>query len=352
MLCNSNGRHKALTVVLLLFVATLLLLGNNSTFVDALTVVNKSVTVGTSLPSANTSHTIKFNMLGSSTVGSVLFEYCINDPFAGKPCVVPAGLNVSSLVIASQSGITGLTLDPSSTANRAVLTRSATIIGAVPVIIKLDNIVNPSTPQQSVYVRISTYTSSNATGVYNNEGGSVFTIQSGFGSQAYVPPFLIFCVGITVTNDCSSSNGAYAGLGELSKTSAKTTTSQFGGATNDKNGYVVIILGVTMTSGNNVIPALNVPTNSVPGSSQFGFNLRANTNPSGGQNPIGSGTLTPASNYANLNQFAFVTGSVVASSPLPTEFNTMTSTYLVNVSPNQQPGVYTTTLTYVATATF
>jgi hypothetical protein len=107
-----------------------------------------------------------------------------------------------------------------------------------------------------------------------------------------------------------------------------------------------------MTSGNNVIPAVNPTGTSKVGVSQFGLNLRANSNPAIGADPQGVGTGVPVAGYNTPNQFKFVNGGNIASSNLTTEFNKMTASYIVNISSAQPPGIYATTITYLAVGDF
>ncbi len=310
------------------------------------------IQLGTSQPGATTLHRYGLSTTSPSTIGSLRFEYCMNDTFVGTACVPPVGLNVASAVIGSQVNISGLSVHPSTTANNLVLTRTPSVVPATVITLRMDNVINPTSPQQMVYLRMSSYPTTNASGPFVYEGGAAFAIQTGVGTEAYVPPFLIFCAAITVASNCSSSNGAYIGLGELSSSTPRSGTSQFAGATNDPGGYVVSVIGVTMTSGNNTISSSPTATNSIPGTPQFGINLRSNSNPSVGADRSGVGTLVATATYNSSNQYAFSTGATLASSPLPTEFNTMTVSYIVNVPQSQPPGVYSTTLTYVAVAAF
>ncbi len=145
-----------------------------------------------------------------------------------------------------------------------------------------------------------------------------------------------------------------ADFGEFSSTTATGVTSQMSVATNDGTGYNAFVTGQTMTSGTNIIPALTTQTASSPGTSQFGINLRANSSPSVGSNPqvgpVASGV--PDANYNTPNIFRFVNGERVASATTSTGFNRYTISYLVNVSADQAPGLYATTLTYTAVASF
>jgi hypothetical protein len=123
-------------------------------------------------------------------------------------------------------------------------------------------------------------------------------------------------------------------------------------ATNDITGYVVFVLGPTLTSGSNIIPALPSPAASFPGTGQFGINLRANLIPPVGQDPVGIGTGVPAANYNIPNRFTYNDGDSITTSTLPSDYNRMTVSYLVNVPKKQPAGIYSSTFTYVATVEF
>jgi hypothetical protein len=123
-------------------------------------------------------------------------------------------------------------------------------------------------------------------------------------------------------------------------------------ATNAVSGYNLFLNGTTMTSGNDTIPAMTASDVSRPGTSQFGINLRANTTPAVGANVQGPGLGTPSANYGTADFFRFVPGELIASSPSVTDFSKYTVSYIVNISRDQDPGIYVTTLEYVAVATF
>lgn len=313
---------------------------------------NRSLSLSTSAPGSPASHTFTFNIVTAGVLGSIEFEYCSNDPFIGGPCTAPAGLSLSGASLGAQLGEIGFIIDPSSTVNKFILSRAPVPATPQPATYRFDNVINPSTLGQTVYVRLSTYASNNATGPRIDTGAVVLSTSGGLGTVVYVPPFLIFCVGITVSPNCSSSLGSNIDLGELSTTTPRVATSQFAGATNDPGGYSTSIIGITMTSGNKTIPALAVPSPSSPGNSQFGINLRANTVPVVGQNPAGVGTAAVSPNYNSPNLFMFQNGSQLISSSTTTDFNTFTVSYLVNIGAAQSPGVYNTTATFVATAAF
>jgi len=313
----------------------------------------RSITVTSNVISAVTTHKFQFLLPSPDNVGSLTLEYCDGNPLFDFPCVPPAGLDLSPAVLSSQAGNTGFTIDSAdSTSNQFVLTRTAA--PAIPVLntYVFDNIKNPSTPGNTVYIRIASHASADGSGANIDKGGVAFAPQSEFDVNAFVPPFLQLCVGVSVAPDCSSIVGDSIDLGILSSTTANKGQSQYAVATNDLTGYNVFATGTTMTSGNNIIPALALPTASLPGTGQFGINLRANLIPVVGQDPVGLGTGVPSANYGIPNRFLYNDGDNLSSSPLPSNYNRMTVSYLVNVPKGQSPGIYSTTITYIAVVQF
>lgn len=319
----------------------------------ALPLANRSIMLSTATPSAVASHTFQITINSTSTIGSIVLEYCANSPLMIVSCIPPAGLSLSGAGLAQQTGNTGFTIDGAdSTTSKLVLGRVALPTVPAPSTYGFTNIINPSTSNTTTYVRISTYSSSDGTGSYVDNGSVAFTTATNYVVGAFVPPFLSLCVGVTVTADCSRTSGDSLDLGVLSAQTTKYATSQFAASTNDVSGYDLFVLGPTMTSGNNIIPAKNSPFSSQLGASEFGINLRRNNRPVVGADPTGAGTAAPTSNYSTPDQFSFVQGSEIVKSSLPSDYNLMTVSYIVNVNGNQPPGLYSTTLTYLATAQF
>jgi len=313
----------------------------------------RSVTLSSNLPSATASHNISLEPDTTDSIGSLVFTYCSNTPVDFASCTAPPGLDVSGAVLASQSGNIGFSIDAAdSTANKIVLSRPSSAGLIVLSHYNFDNIINPSTPGETVYIRLASFASSDGSGTFIDKGSVAFAVQPPFEVNTFVPPFLKLCVGLVVAPDCSSISGDSIDLGNLSSQHANSGQSQFATATNDPNGYTVFAVGNTMTSGNNTIQSLDLPTASFPGTPQFGINLRANLIPAVGQDPVGLGTGVPSANYNVPNRFTFVSGDNIASSPLTTNYNRMTVSYLVNVPAGQAPGVYATTVTYIATVQF
>lgn len=341
---------------LFIFALVLFIVGGlvfNSSKSSAAILFNRSVVLSSVLPSAAASYDFEFDIPTSAVIGSIEFEYCSNSPDFYTSCIPPAGLDASAAVLLSQFGNTGFSIDTAnSNASRIVLTRTPAAGSMVTSGYTFDNIINPSSAGPSTFVRISTYASVDGTGPSSDRGAVAFSIQNIFNVGAFVPPFLRLCVGITVAPDCSEMNGSSIDLGTLSSTQARFAQSQFATATNDPTGYVVFALGNTMTSGNNTIPAMPNQAASLPGTGQFGINLRANLIPGVGQDPVGLGTALPTANYNLPNRFMYLDGDSIATSPINSDYNRMTVSYLVNIPSSQPAGIYATTITYLALVQF
>lgn len=320
--------------------------------VYAADIANRSIAISTPLASNPVAHTFRFDLAQTSTVGSIEFLYCSNGPIVGDPCTPPAGFDVSTAIIGSQSGITGFAVSGVSSPNSLVISRAPAAQVPVSAQYVFNNFSNPSTTNAPVYVRIMLYDNIDATGAMTDFGSVVFMINGGFSIDAYVPPYLTMCIGKTVALNCSNSSGAYIDLGIMGPTVTKFDTSQFSIATNDYTGFVAYVMGNTMTAGNIIIPRLTTPSQSTVGVSQFGINLRDNGNPDVGSEPFGLGSGAPAANYNTPNQYMFESGNILASSPISTDFTRMTVSYIVNVNDLQNPGRYNTTLTYLGVAQF
>ncbi|MGH7240070.1 MAG: hypothetical protein ACREHG_08400, partial [Candidatus Saccharimonadales bacterium] len=141
-------------------------------------------------------------------------------------------------------------------------------------------------------------------------------------------------------------------FGELTPGQTATGQEQFLVATNAKDGYNISVSGHTMTSGNNIIAPLNNSGQSVVGTSQFGLNLVANSNPVIGQDPSGPGVGTVTSNYDQPNIFRFDSGETLATSTTPSNYRKYTVSYIVNRPAGQTPGIYATTMTFIALGNF
>ena len=288
----------------------------------------------------------------ATTLGSIEIEFCSNSPLQNDVCDAPAGFDISHATINSQSGQTGFTVSTNSTANDLILTRPPAADGIGMTNYVLGNVTNPGTGG-ALFARIITYPTSDASGAPTDFGGIAISIVGTVGLTTEVPPYLTFCLGESITGtDCTTATDPFTDLGDLSSSVASAAQDQMVVATNAQNGYTLAVSGPTMASGNNTINAMAALAPSLPGTSQFGMNLRANTAPLIGQDPSGSGTATVTANYDQPNRFFFQSGDIIATSTTSDAYRKFTASYIVNIPKDQPGGVYSTTLTYVALANF
>ena len=369
------------------FGAVLLLVASvffvNGPTVNAAQINNRSLQLltgasgdGGSMPGGTVNHRFEFRTGSAHTIGSLKFEYCTIASV--EACVAPTGLNVSPATFGGETGsaVTGFSMG-TKTSNSFILTRVPASVAANALVVAQANaIVNPTTPNYTFFVRITTYASNNGTGTAIDSGSVAASTANPIQLTGVMPESLIFCTGATISApgnipDCSTATPGNINFDQLfSPTDTATASSQMAASTNALYGYVITVNGPSMTSGSSVIPAMapqlaDTPVTSLRGTSQFGMNLAENTTATSTV-PIGAsvslapdgdelrGQATP--NYAVADRFKYVTGDAVARSDNggagPTNAQLYTASYMVNAAGNLLAGTYTTTLTYVCTPTF
>lgn len=316
------------------------------------TIVDRAMTLSNSAPSAVADYELSMTPPVSVAFGSIKVEFCSNTTLFELSCTPPTGFDASSAVLASQAGDMGFSIHPASDASTIILTRTPAAGTGVQSTYSFTTITNADA-EGTQYIRLSTYPTADASGPMQDFGGIAYSLNNPFGLTSEVPPNLEFCLATVINSvDCSDINGSYVELGDFSTNAARSGTLQMVAATNASNGYNLSVDGNTLASGNNPIPALTVPTVSAPGNSQFGINLRANSNPADGQDPSGPGTGVPSADYNQPNRYVFRSGDVVASKNSPDSYRKYTITYLVNISRSQTAGIYAGSYTYVALGNF
>lgn len=341
--------------ILRVFMTALLFLGAGLFILSDVTAqaaLSRSIILGSSLPDAVTTYRLGFTVTTIGALGSIKLEFCENSPLLTEPCNAPAGFDISNATLLSESGETGFNIDALTTANSLLLSRSPTVATGGAVAYELGDVHNQSALGTS-YARITTYATSDGSGPVSDGGGLAYSLNPAFAINAEVPPYIVMCVGTTISGvDCQTAAGDYVDMGDFSPNSPRTGLTQIVVATNAAGGYIINISGNTMTSGNNVIPNLTSPTASIPGSSQFGINLRANSSPTAGIEPGGNGLGSPAPDYNIPNRYTYRSGDIIASFNNVENYRKYTVTYLVNVNRNQLPGIYSSTYTYTGLGNF
>lgn len=341
-------------------------------------ITNRSLTLvagttdGGSMPGGVVSHLFTFTLPSGTAVGSIEFKYCtlaagVPDP---DTCVIPTGLSTTSATLQNETGATGFTM-VNGTNGAPYLSRTAASASGV-VTYQLGNITNPTNTNETFYVRISTFASTDATGAKTDSGTVSASTASQIILSGIMPESLVFCAGATIgvnvllVPDCSTATAGTINFDKLfSPTDTAGATSQMAASTNAGAGYSITVNGPTLTSGSNTITPMSAMATGVHGVSQFGLNLKANTTttttpaigaeinqPSNGTNYRGQAST----GYNTIDQFKFTSGDSVAKSDNGgaggTDAQIYTVSYIVNVPGSQPAGTYTTTLTYICTPTF
>lgn len=159
-------------------------------------------------------------------------------------------------------------------------------------------------------------------------------------------PYLEFLVNSTTVN-----------LGVLSTLSAGTSTASFSVRNYLSSGYALLSYGTPLTSGSHTFTNLASATTSSAGTEQFGINLIDNSAPNVGTDPVQVPNSSysfgeAATGYNTLNNFKYVSGDVVASSPKASGRTDFTISYLANISNVTPGGVYTMSHILIVVPTF
>jgi hypothetical protein len=325
---------------------------------NAASLTSRSLLLSNSAPSpATSSYTFGFTVAQSTTIKSVNVDICDTASGSCTPAGtgVPAGLTSTSAAVGTISGIGsgGAWTGTFTTNGRLRIANGSNTGSPTTVSIQITNITNPTASNTTYYARITTY--SDAAWTTPIDTGTVATsTATPIQLSAQVDETLTFCTGTSgiTSSSCSGATGSSVNLGTLTPSTTGSGTSQIGISTNASSGYNITVNGTTLTSGSNTITALAAQATSSQGNSQFGLNLRDNATPNVGTDPQGSGTATPTANYNTVDQYRFVTADQVASKASADNFRLYTVTYIANINGAQPAGAYTSTMTYIATATF
>ena len=136
-------------------------------------------------------------------------------------------------------------------------------------------------------------------------------------------------------------------LGELSESAVTSASTTFSVRNYLASGYNVTIDGTSPKhkDGVLVLSTLTIPKQSQTGIEQFGLNLRQNTSPAIGSDPVhapdstfGFGTAAPG--YDMPNYFKYVAGDTIAYSPKSSGQTTYTLSMIANAATTTKGGEY------------
>lgn len=350
------------------------------------------------------SYNTSFVTATTGNIQGIVIDFCTNDPIIGDTCTGPS----SPFTVGASptfSGLTGVTSPGSWTASSVNSGRTfelqyssgGSVTSGTTISFAITNVVNPPGANTTFYARIFTFaTTANVTtwnGTANGSattnvvdaGGIALSTAQTITVTAKVQEQLTFCVGTHATSSAASAT-AQTSCGSLSSTGVTLgnalgvlsssgpfvdVTTQYIIGTNAASGAVVTVKGATLTSGSGAtITAIgSTAATSSAGSSQFGICTYEGT----GSNLGFSGYTTyNSSNCSGTTQTAGY-GSTGGNGTAAFGFNTTntTSTYgdsiaketagsnstgivamIGNISASQTAGIYTTTLTFIATGTY
>ena len=352
---------------------------------------------------AKATYTFNFTQATSgASIQSVAIQFCTT-PFIGTQCVGPTGFDASNVTVATASNFvtTQPTLDTTTVANTGIFTAGGGSCGTTSpyrtncILLKLASptvetgtpafqiiagnnstgtswIKNP-TSAGTFYARISTFSDLYTTAV--DQGAVTGSVQNTIDITSRVQEQLNFSIGnawVAAGATCAALNNTGAlNLGNASNnytldpSTAYEATSYWRLSTNANNGSTVQYSGDTLktASGTAITPLTTTATASTTGTEQFGLGLN-----SGDSNQsLGNATWATAPyNAANgtittggTAKFAFDTTSVSSPKAMYTvpSANTVTCDtgsvrYLANISTTTKPGLYQTSIAYIATPTY
>lgn len=410
---NFMQRTGFLISAVVLFAA--FLVGDASIFVNkagAATITSRSLslsssangTVTTGTPGSGTNgekakHTFRFN-LGTSggTIGSILIMYCDSPIPSSGSCNTPTGLNAANVaaIASGGGGYAGTLSVDTTTTNAALPTTQGVCNGAGTtrtncIALKMaaptaqtgtptitlpfgggasDYITNPTNDNETFYARITIYSTTTYTTLLDNGSVASSTAQQ-IDITAKVQEKLNFSVASAFTANSGSQCTPLSGSGDLAlgdnagvldSGTAYDNYSYFKISTNALNGTAVQYSGDTLKSGSNSITALSAETVSTPGSSQFGLGLdmaNANTSFTNLTASTDYDEAAGAINGSPVAEFNFATGSLTTPVTIASATTGTTVTcdwaavrYIGNISTTTPPGIYTTTITYIAVPTY
>ena len=320
----------------------------------------------------------------SSNIGGLVVDFCSTTPIISDTCTAPSGFdsNFAALALANQSGITGWTVDTTnSTSNTVILTRTASSIAtSTAVSIDLgssggsDGITNPTTTNTTFYARILTYAtgaaaqgySSTSVGSPVDAGGVAISTAAQLTITAKVQERLTFCIYTSGAN-CSGGTGSSITLGDANgvldpATQYTNSSAKFGVASNAGGGVTVRMKGKTLmrTAGCSngtgqtcsIDPIGGTATAGTSGSEQFGLRLA-----SLGANVTASAPYNGAANNyafddANTGSGTNTTYGAPIASQVASAEQSGTLEFVGNISNTTESGIYTTTLTFIATGVY
>lgn len=352
---------------------------------------SRSITMSSSAASAtNVSYQIKFTPSNTAIQGIVV-DFCSNSPVIGASCTAPTGMTIGASPTATISSTTNITnanwteaaqdAGPPYTTLEYKGTAAQTPSGSEVVTIDLTGVTNPSTVG-TFYARILTYSTAGAVdsyvdatpGTHVDEGGVAISTANQVSVSGTVQETLTFCVSGKVSNlaptSCSSTSVPALTLGHgtpqsLDASAIDTADAYSFVSTNAGSGIAIRMKnsnscgGLSKDGGTTCqIAAANAgaatPETLTSGEAKFGMRAAVSG---------GTGTLTVQAPYSSGTDYGMDTqsanssvtgtyGSLVASSTEVLDNVGTTYTFAAGAANSTPAGLYTATMSLIATGTY
>jgi hypothetical protein len=349
------NRGGLIAISLLLATASLQFTVFNSSASAAL-ITSRTLTLSTSSAAAGaatTTYTLTFTLPSATVLQSFDIEVCET---ASDTCTTPTGFDSTSSTIDQPTNLgdpTGWTVD-AATAGKLRLTNGSNVAApSSSQTVVFNNVQNPTTANESFFGRMTSYSDDSYTTAIDSGVVAASTTED-ISLTGTVDETLVFQTGTSGT--CGALTGASVDFGTFSSALTSTGTSLMCASTNGVTGYAITINGSTLTcltcASTPTIAALASQAASAVDTAQYGINLKNNATPVIGAEVIGGGSALATVNYATADQYRFVSGDSVSAVAEATDSNLFTVSYIVNIPGAQPAGIYTSTMTFIATATF
>jgi hypothetical protein len=374
-------RAMSLSTALVLSLATLLpLLMTQS--VSAAQLTSRFIKLSDSSNGhANTTYSVGFTPTQTTAIKGIVIEFCSNSPIIGDSCTAPSGFDIvkASLPVANISNLTaGFTVDTTnSTANRAILTNgSGSTVTTTAATIDLGNgtngVTNPTNSNTTFYARIVTYNTTGGAQAYTSatpgthldDGGIALSTVAQLTVTSKIQETITFCVYTNSPANCAAASGTAVTLGDANGVLANFATSYqatagFGIASNAQSGVSVRLKGDTLcrvpgscgSSANTVTAQGSSCTADSTTTSVEQFGLRVSV--------LGSGVTATAPYNCSAGNHAFdVTntnttyGQQIASTAGANDEVQNSIEFSAKSATTSEAGIYTSTLTFIATGTY
>lgn len=407
----SKFKSKRLNFIpLIAFIGTIIIANGSVVFAGG-QVQSRSIEMSTSQTGASATYTIQFNVATTGTIQSLVVDFCggTSDPIPGDTCTIPGGFVAGSTVAVQNTG-----LNPTSSASWTASTLNSgrtfefldasggSVSSGATITIAVSGFTNPTGTAGTFYARILTFaTSSGAgsaaawqtacptgnctTGVIDYGGIALSTVAQ-ITIQSKVQESITFCI-YTSAYDSGACTGTGTSVllgnaNDVLSTSSNYAdiSTKFDIQTNALHNVTIRFTGNTLTSGANVIESsANSGTGSTAatayastvGSNQFGLcaweptgstitiantynsTFSGGTACSAATTGVGGGgtTIDYGLNLTSANGIASTYGDTLATvTPGTTAEGEIA--FLGNISNTQAAGVYTSTLTFIATGQY